>query len=465
LAAGLGSGGVLLRPGDADYGPTSLLINTHWDAIKPAGIVKCASVADVQAGLDFVRKNKLAVTPRCGGHSWGGTSTTPGVVLNVTPMNAIQVNGDGTARIGAGARLGEVYDALISKGVCIPSGTCLTVGISGVTLGGGIGVLDRQFGLTCDNLLAADVVTADGRLLTCDATREPELFWALRGGGGGNFGVATAFTFRTHPIQDITTARAYFPLAAFPDVFKAWQRWQTVLPDFIWGQIYLAFEPNADTWFSVSAYGLCPSATMKPWWDAFLAEVKGLYAEGTWGPTLTQRSYRDVAWDMCAGKTLQECRIQGQSPEAKVGRYDQLLSSDFFNDPLPDAGIARLVELVQNAKSAGSAGSYIFDHMGGQLARVAPDETAFVHRKALFSLEYASWPLWGQTVYDTTLPNRMRQAMQTWSSGGAYVNYLDPLLSNSGVAYYGSNLARLQAVKKAYDPNQVFKMAQGVTPA
>ena len=451
--------GTLLRASDADYLPSSLLINTRWDAIKPAAIIKCATTADVKAGLEFVRKNNLAVTPRCGGHSWGGTSTTTGVVLNVTPLNAIQVNADGTAKIGAGARLAEVYDTLIRQGVCIPSGTCLTVGISGITMGGGIGVLDRQYGLTCDNLVSAEVVTADGRVLVCDATREPDLFWAIRGGGGGNFGVATSFTFRTHPIQDISTARAGFHFSDFTSVFKAWQRWQAVLPDAIWGQIYLGFDPGVDTYFSVGAYGLGPVSALLPYWDAFLRDAGGTPLNAS----VLQRSYRDVAWDMCASLSLNQCRIQGQTPEAQKNRYDQVLSSDFFNAQLPDAGIAMLVSLVNNAKAVGQSGSYIFDHMGGQLARVAPDATAFVHRQALYSLEYATWP--NGRSYDTTLPNRMRNAMAPWSSGGAYVNYLDPLLTNPGAAYYGSNYARLQAIKKAYDPNRVFNMAQGVGPA
>lgn len=449
--------GSLLRAGDADYLASSLLINTRWDAIKPAAIVKCASVADVKAGLDFVRKNSLSVTPRCGGHSWGGTSTTTGVVLNVTPMNAVQVNADGTAKVGAGARLAEVYDTLISQGVCIPSGTCLTVGISGITMGGGMGVFERRYGLTCDNLLSAEVVTADGRLLVCDETHEPDLFWAIRGGGGGNFGVATSFTFRTHAIQDVTTTRAFFSFNDFTPVFKAWQRWQNILPDHIWGQIYLAFEPGTDTFFTLSGYCLGPATSMQPYWDAFLHDV----GTAAISPSLTQRSYRDVAWDMCASMTLKQCSIQGQTSEGQKGRYDQVLSSDFFTtNPLPDAAIAMLVTMVNTAKAANNSGSYIFNHMGGQLARVAPDATAFAHRNAAFSLEYATWPN-GKT-YDTALPNRMRANMAPWSSGGAYVNYLDPLLTNSGTAYYGSNLARLQSVKKAYDPNRVFNMAQGV---
>ncbi|WP_374582410.1 FAD-binding oxidoreductase [Pseudoduganella sp.] len=452
--------GQLLRPGDAAYTAASLLANTHFDSVKPAAIIKCASADDVKAGLAFVRANKLAVTPRCGGHSWAGTSTTTGVVLNVTPMNAIQVNADGTAKVGAGARLAEVYDTLIARGVCIPSGTCLTVGIAGITLGGGIGILDRQYGLTCDNLLAADVVTADGRLLTCDANTEPDLFWALRGGGGGNFGVATSFTFRTHPIQDITVARADFRMQDFGAVLDAWQRWPQTLPDNIWGQVYVQFGPGG-AGGTVTAYCLGSIGFLQPHWDAFLAATG--VPRASLATAINQMPYRDVAWSMCAGDTLAQCSVSGSTPEGRKTRYDSLLSSDFFNEPLPAAAIAALSQAATDAAAAGIAGSYIFDHMGGAIGRIAPDATAFVHRKALFSLEYATWPNRG--VYDTAFPNRMRGKMKAWSRGGAYVNYLDPLLADWQTAYYGANYARLARVKKQYDPERVFNMAQGVAPA
>lgn len=464
--AGLKGGlnGQLVRPGDSDYDSVRLLANMHFDAIKPVAIIKCASVADVQNGLAFVQKNGFLVTPRCGGHSWGGTSTINGVVLNVTPMNAIQVNNDGTAVVGAGARVAEVYDTLISQGVCIPSASCLTVGISGVTMGGGIGILDRKFGLTCDNLLSADVVTADGRLLTCDDTHEPDLFWAIRGGGGGNFGVATSFTFRTHPIQDITEAGAIFLNADFPAVFKAWQQWPQSLPDNIWGQIIMYSQGGG---FSVRAFCLGTASEMQPYWDAFVASTGATPYPGdatTPAPYVTQRSYRDTVWAMCGGLSLNECSTQDYSPTGKVARYDEMLSSDFFNSLIPDAGISELVQIMDDARTAGTPISYIFDHMGGALGRVAPDATAFVHRNALFSLEYATWLADG-TIYDPTLPNQLRARMKTWSSGGAYVNYMDPLLENWQTAYYGANYAKLQQVKAAYDPKRVFNMAQGVVPA
>jgi hypothetical protein len=460
--------GQLLRPSDAGYAAASLLANTRFDSIKPTAIVKCASVGDVQESLAFVRSNGLAVTPRCGGHSWAGYSTNTGVVLNVTSMNSIQVNSNGTAKVGAGARLAEVYDTLISSGVCIPSGTCLTVGISGITMGGGIGVLDRQFGLTCDNLLSAEMVTADGRLLVCSETSEPDLFWAIRGGGGGNFGVATSFTFMTHPIQDITVATANFRSEDFPAVMKAWQTLPQTLPDNIWIQLYLVAWPGGG-WFSSTAYCLGPKSDLQPYWDDFLASTgistfNGDSNTGDLTPKITQRSYRDVAWDFCTGQTLNECSLQGYSPAGREARYDQVLSSDFFDDPLSDAGIAAILQGANELTAAGGVAQYIFDSMGGALARIAPEATAFYHRRALFSVEYATWPTFGTNFYDTAWPNRMRTRMSTWSSG-AYVNYLDPLLADWQTAYYGSNYARLQQIKKTYDPNRVFNMPQGIVPA
>jgi len=458
LSAALG--GELLRPGDTAYAAASLLANMRFDGTKPAAIIKCKSVEDVRAGLAFVRSNQLAVTPRCGGHSWAGTSTTTGVVLNVTPMNAIEVYANGTAKVGAGARLAEVYDKLIAHGVCIPSGTCLTVGIAGITLGGGIGILDRQFGLTCDNLLAAEVVTADGRLLNCDASTEPDLFWALRGGGGGNFGVAMSFTFKTHRIEDITVARADFRFQDFAAMFDAWQRWPQSLPDNVWAQIYIQFGSGGAS-CTVTAYCLGTSGFLQPYWNAFLAATG--VAGTDMSTAISQLPYRDVAWSMCAGIPLNQCSLSGYSPEGRKTRYDEVLSSDFFNDLLPAAGIAALNQSVKDAMAAGISGSYIFDHMGGAIGRVATDATAFVHRKALFSVEYATWQ--SRTIYDTTFPNRMRSVMSAWSSGGAYVNYLDPLMKNWQSAYYGGNYARLSIVKKQYDPGRVFNMAQGVEPA
>lgn len=455
--------GSLVLPTSATYDSTRLLANTLFDSIKPTAIVRCASAADVQAALAFVQANRLAVTARCGGHSWAGYSTTTGVVLNVTAMNSVTVNGDGTATVGAGARLAEVYSSLIAQGVCIPSGTCPTVGIAGITMGGGIGVLDRKYGLTCDNLVSADIVTADGQLRTCSATSEPDLFWAIRGGGGGNFGIATSFTYRTHATQDITVARANFGMADFATVFKAWQVWPQNLPDEIWAQIFVNIYQGS-TYFTLTAWCLGTTSDMTPHWNAFLASLAATPLAGGLAPSVVQQSYHDVALGSCATDTVGQCSLVGYSPTGIILRYAEVLSSDYFSQPIPDPGVAQLMASANALTASGGVGSYIFDHMGGALGRVASDATAFPHRDALFSVEYAVSNVNG-FAWNPAWPNAMRGAMSGWSTGGAYVNYLDPLLTNWQSAYYGDNYARLQQIKKVYDPNRVLTMAQGIVPA
>ncbi|HEY7415084.1 MAG TPA: FAD-dependent oxidoreductase, partial [Ktedonobacteraceae bacterium] len=182
--------GMLVRPDSPQYMTAQQLFDPRYDNVQPQAIAYCSSPEDVQNCLALVRRFNLPFAPRCGGHSYVGYSTSKGLIIDVTKMNTVNVNtGNTTATIGAGTRLIDVYAALTQQGLILPAGSCPSVGIAGLTLGGGAGVLDRKFGLTCDNMLSAQVVTADGRILTCDASHNSDLFWALRGGGGGNFGV------------------------------------------------------------------------------------------------------------------------------------------------------------------------------------------------------------------------------------------------------------------------------------
>ncbi|MHB8631054.1 MAG: FAD-binding oxidoreductase, partial [Candidatus Limnocylindria bacterium] len=190
--------GTLVRTGDSAYDSARLLYNTRFDGLRPQAIARCASVADVQACIEFARRNGIAIAARSGGHSYGGWSGGPGLVVDVAGLASIDVRGD-TAAIGAGVRLADAYAAVGARGRGIAAGSCPTVGIAGLTLGGGLGVLSRAWGLTCDSVVSVDLVTADGTVRTADAQRDPELFWALRGGGGGNFGIVTSFTLRTRP--------------------------------------------------------------------------------------------------------------------------------------------------------------------------------------------------------------------------------------------------------------------------
>jgi hypothetical protein len=237
--------GTLVRPGSPLYQEAHQLYSTRFDGVYPQAIAYCAAPADVQVCLAFVRKFSLPLAARGGGHSYAGYSTTTGLVVDVTRMNAVQVDAStGNALVGAGARLIDVYAAVAQHGRVIPAGSCPTVGIAGVTLGGGVGVLGRKFGLTCDNLLSAHVVLADGRLLVCDAATNADLFWALRGGGGGNFGVVTSFTFQTHPVSTLSLFTFDWPWSAAAAMVAAWQNWAPRAPDELWSNCLLLGTGN-----------------------------------------------------------------------------------------------------------------------------------------------------------------------------------------------------------------------------
>lgn len=457
--------GSLLLPGQTDYEQQRRVYNTRFDGIKPAAVVRCSSVKDVQAALAFARTQKLAIVPRSGGHGYAGYSTTEGIVLDLGLMNSISI-GEGSATIGAGAKLVDIYDQLGSKGVCIPAGSCPTVGIGGLTLGGGIGIVDRAYGLTCDNLISAEVVLADGRVIQCDRQNHPDLFWALRGGGGGNFGVVTQFTFKTHTTADITTFDSHFAFSDFVKVMQAWQTWPETLPNHIWAQAIPAWNSSTNPpVIQIRAFCIGSIADMSPHWEHFLQQAG---ATPVWVSQITQ-PYRAVMLSGCGELNIPACHVQGYSPQAQYPRNAFAASSDFFADAIGGDGLLVLKQAILDSQMAGNYGMMIMDLMRGAIDQIASDETAFVHRGALFSVEYYTWfpPGTANSRVDSAQVwvNSFRQTLKPWTTGGAYVNYIDPLINNWEMAYYGSNYPRLQQVKATYDPDWLFKIPQGVRPA
>ena len=457
--------GTVLLPGAAGFALAAPVFNIVYDGTVPQALVRCASASDVALALTFASENKLALTVRSGGHGYTGNSTTTGMVIDVGPMNSITI-GTGTATIGAGAKLVDVYDQLASQGVCIPSGSCPTIGIAGITQGGGIGVVDRAYGLTCDSLVSAQVVLADGSLVTCDAATHADLFWALRGGGGGNFGIVTSMTFNTFATSDLTTFSADFAWADAASVFAAWQAWPQTLPDTIWSGLVLGTGgvPSDTPGIEVSGVCIGTQADFAPYWAQFLAAA---------GATPTTQSSQTQAFHTailasCSGRTISECHLPSETSDGTVDRVAFVASSDFFNATLPSAGIQAMLAKVAALQAAGDGVLVIMDLMGGAIGRVAPAATAFVHRDAVFSAQYyLSSPsaVPASTVAQARdIATSLRTTMAPWSSGEAYQNYLDAELVNWQSAYYGANYARLQQVKTAYDPKQVFKPVQGVEP-
>jgi FAD/FMN-containing dehydrogenase len=456
--------GSVLLPGAAGFALGAPVFNTVFDATVPQALVRCASANDVALALAFARDNDLALTPRSGGHGYTGNSTTTGMVIDVGAMNSIAIGSD-TATIGAGAKLVDIYDQLASQGVCIPSGSCPTIGIAGITQGGGIGVVDRAYGLTCDRLVSAQVVLADGSIVTCDANTHADLFWALRGGGGGNFGVVTAMTFDTFATGDVTTFSADFAWADAARVFAAWQTWPQTLPDTVWASLVLGTSGSASRQPAIQVSGACigTQADFAPNWAQFLASA---------GATPTSQgsvtgSFHAAILASCGSRSVSQCHLASETPDGSINRTAFVASSDFFDATLPSDGIQAMLAAMDSLQ-AGSSVLVIMDLMGGAIGRVAPDATAFVHRNAVFSAQYYIASSSGMSVTRMSqaqdIVSGLRTTMAPWSSGEAYQNYLDPRLANWQQAYYGANYARLQQVKTAYDPTQVFKPAQGVEP-
>lgn len=457
--------GGVVRPDHAAYDQLRVAFNTRYDGNRPQAVAQCATPDDVSEVLAFVRRFNLPVTARSGGHSYAGYSTSTGIVIDVGPMNSIQLNGD-IVTIGAGAKLADVYEYLAARGVSIPSGSCLSVGIAGITQGGGMSIVSRTYGLTCDRLVSAQMVTADGRQLECSTSQEPDLFWALRGGGGGNFGVITSLSFRTHPIGNLTRFQASFLFQDAAHVLNQWIIWAQGLPDRIWSTaVFEINDTSGAILFSVSGFCIGGGAELQPHWDNFLAATGRAPESQNW---FTQ-SYREALMAYCYNMTLSECHLPPQTPDARLTRHAMAASSDMFSAAIPPAGVQALVQAVQQRIASGRRGIVKIDLLGGAINRIAPDATAYVHRDILFDAQYYAYFSAGTSADTVDEVGRwatgMRNVMQPWSSGRAYQNYIDPRISDWQSAFYGSNYARLRSIKAQYDPDSVFRYAQGIQPA
>jgi FAD/FMN-containing dehydrogenase len=457
----------LVRPGQSGYGQAHELFDPRFDYLRPQGIAYCAVPADVAACLSFVTKFKMRFRVRSGGHSYAGwSSVTGGLVIDVSRMNTFAV-GSGTVKVGTGLPLIDFYDNLAARGLAVPGGSCPTVGIAGLALGGGVGVLARLYGLTSDNLEAVQIVTASGEVLNCDSSSNSDLLWASRGGGGGNFGVATSFTLRTHRLRQLALFFLSWPWSDAARVVDAWQRWAPHAPDALWANLHL----------SAAAGGGVPVLGVGGTYVGSLAGAKAqlddLYSRVGTGPSsvfLREMPYLDAMLleAGCSGLSVRECHT---GPVGRLPRVPAFAKSDFFTRRLNSAGIGTLLAGIERmtgiSGAAGGGGAIAFDAFGGALNRVHPTATAFVHRNALFLAQYSTgWNYPGSSGGVARQHEWLRSyyaALHPHASGQAYQNYVDPDLTNWRQAYYGENYARLARVKAKYDPGQLFRFPQGIT--
>jgi FAD/FMN-containing dehydrogenase len=460
--------GSVVLPTDATFATDKLLFDTRFDGLSPAAIAFCRSPTDVQRCVDFARRSGVQLTARSGGHSYAGYSTCPGLIVDVTGMADVTVATGSTAVVGAGARLIDIYGTLGTAGVLLPGGSCPTVGIAGLTLGGGIGVLGRRYGLACDNVSSLDIVTADGRLVTCDAEQNPDLYWASRGGGGGNFGIVTSFTFDVHPIPDIALFTLDWPWASAGTVLDAWLRWLPSTPDELWANCQLDSSGGTGGGPSVKVTGVYAgavsdcAAALAPLISAVAVAPSDQFV----GPETYERAMMIEAG--CEDLSVAQCHLPSQNAAGTLDRSTFAAASAYVFEPFPAAALDAATQAVADASPAPFGGALIFNAYGGAIARVPGDATAFAHRDASAGIQYyASW--------DPSAPGSVVDAATAWLAStssaldpytqGAYVNYIDPAQPDYLTAYYGTNLARLVDVKRAVDPDDVFHFAQSIPTA
>jgi FAD/FMN-containing dehydrogenase len=454
--------GRLSRPGNPGYPVDLELYDPLYDSIHPEGIAFCANASDVARSIAFAREHGLPMAPRSGGHSYAGYSTTTGLVIDVSLMSHVAVKGD-IATVGAGTRLIDVYSGLPRQGVSIPGGSCPSVGIAGLAQGGGIGVVGRLHGLTSDNIVGLKVVTADGRTVIANAGTNSDLFWALRGGGGGNFGIVTHFQFSTFPVGQVALFGLSWPWSAAATVLPAWLEWCSGRPDAMWSNCVLSAVPGATPALQVGGVWVGAVADAQAQVAALIKQVGAPTSQAFGQHEYEEAMYIEAG---CRGLSQTACHLAGKSPGGTLPRTVAVAKSDILNGPLGDAGVQAVLAGIEERQQQGGPGAVAYDSWGGAINRVPANATAFVHRKALASAQYDA------TFSEGVAPSTVEQArswLNSWYatlrpfvSGEAYQNYIDPSLANWQQAYYGANLPRLKRVKKKWDPDNVFHFAQSI---
>jgi FAD/FMN-containing dehydrogenase len=441
----------LVGPEDTRYDEARALFNAMIDK-RPGLIARCADADDVAAVIRFAREHDLRLAVRGGGHNGGGLgSVDDGVVCDLSPLRGITVDpATRTVRVGAGCLWQEVDAATEPHGLAVPNGIISTTGVAGFTLGGGHGYLSRRHGLTIDNLLSAKLVLADGTQVTASADEHPDLFWAIRG-GGGNFGVVTEFTFRAHPLGTIVGGPTFWAIEDTAELLAAYREWLPSAPRnvtgfFNWHTIPPA-EPFPEELHMRLVCGIvwCVDATDEE-------------AEGAMAPMLS------VAEPLMHGVGRMPISALNGAFDGLYHPGDQWYWRGDFVREIPDAAIELNREWNERMPTF-KCGSHLYP-VNGAVHDVAPEDTAFAYRDVNWSQVFVGVdadPARAADLREWTVG--YWEALHPHAAGGAYVNFMMDEGQARVKATYGANYARLAQVKAAYDPDNVFRVNQNIEPA
>ncbi len=442
--------GPILTPGDPEYDDVRVIWNKMYDR-KPALIARCTGVADVIAAVNFAREQKLLFTVRGGGHHVAGFSIhDDALLIDLSLMKGIHVNPQGrTVRAQPGVTLAELDRETQLFGLATPMGVVSETGIAGLTLGGGMGWLRRKYGLACDNLIAADIVTADGEFRRLSTEENSDLFWAIRG-GGGNFGIVTSFEYQLYPVgPTVMSTTALYPLSDAKQVLSAWRDFMQDAPDEITSVAFFWGIPAIDP-------------IPQELWGQTIVGVGAMYAgDADEGERILQ-PLRELATPILdlSGKmpyTMVQKSFDPFFPKAGHLYYNKSTDLTSLDDDVLDAVIARADEKPTPSSLL------IFWLYGGAMSRVPISETAFRgrHVPVLYSVDLV-WDDPADSERYVAWARDYVKSLQPYSAGGLYVNFAsDP---EAAQAAYGPNHQRLVAIKHEYDPQNLFRMNQNIKP-
>lgn len=431
----------------------------QFGGIASEAVVLCKTAADVAETIVFARRVGAEIAARSGGHCFAGRSSTRGILIDLSELRSVSV-ADGLATVEAGALLGDVYEELDGHGLTIAAGACPSVGIAGLTLGGGLGILGRTYGLTSDQLVGARVVLADGRVVDCDEDREPDLFWALRGAGGGQFGIVTSFLFKTVPAQDLTCFKLGWPYAQAAATVELWQDWAPDAVDELAASLLVNSSGDLDEPVVTIFGAMLGTETETTEILDHLTARLGV-PDST---TIAQLPHRVAKTFLAEHAPGAEGTTPVEPPPPKL----MFAKSEFFRRPLPPDAIATLIDSFAAGRETGQARELDFTPWSGAYNRTRADATAFAHRNERFLLKHA-------VVLDGDAAAQERDVAREWlarswsivhphGSGGVYPSFPDPDLTDSARAYHDVNYERLTRVKARYDRDDVLRFHQSVPP-